>query len=228
MKKKEEAHVNPEKETSSPVEAKPTPAPAGNAAPIKKEEIHPLDKICQIISADDEKMLAKIQKEIESLRKVVNERDEYLKLLQRVQADFTNYQKRIKNEKECWDKYQDESILRELIPALENLDRPLKIKCQTDEAKCILDGVELTRREIARILEKRGIKQIKSKGEKFDPSMHEAVGMIESADHPEGTILEELRTGYMLHDRVIRAAQVRISTKPHQATQQNKPPEVKS
>lgn len=174
----------------------------------------PIDKICQIISDEDERLLNKIQSEIEELGKAVKEREEFFGLLQRTQSDFMNYQKRIKREKENWDKYQDEAILKELLPALDNLDRTLEVKCESDDAKCILDGVDLTKREVLRILEKRGLKKIKTVKEKFDPSLHEALGTIETDEYPEGVILEEARPGFILHDRVIRAAQVRVSTPP--------------
>jgi molecular chaperone GrpE len=172
------------------------------------------DKACALPSEDSLAELQKLQKEIEELRKAATERDEFLKLLQRVQADFLNYQKRIKNEKECWDKYQDENLLRELLPAFDNFGRTLKLECTTDEAKCIMDGVTLIKREVFRILEKRGLKQMKTLGQKFDPNLHEAVAMTESAEHKDHEILEEVAPGFMLNDRLIRAAKVRIAMKP--------------
>src|SRR3989339_15416 len=175
------------------------------------------DKACALPTEDSLAELQKLQKEIEALRKAATERDEFLKLLQRVQADFLNYQKRIKNEKECWDKYQDENLLRELLPAFDNFGRTLKLECTTDEAKCIMDGVTLIKREVFRILEKRGLKQMKTLGEKFDPNLHEAVVMTESAEHKDHEILEEVAPGFTLNDRLIRAAKVRIAMKPKQA-----------
>ena len=175
------------------------------------------DKACALPTEDSLAELQKLQKEIEALRKAATERDEFLKLLQRVQADFLNYQKRIKNEKECWDKYQDENLLRELLPAFDNFGRTLKLECTTDEAKCIMDGVTLIKREVFRILEKRGLKQMKTLGEKFDPNLHEAVAMTESAEHKDHEILEEVAPGFTLNDRLIRAAKVRIAMKPKQA-----------
>lgn len=180
------------------------------------------DKACTLPTEDSTAELQKLQKELEGLRKAATERDEFLKLLQRVQADFLNYQKRIKNEKECWDKYQDENLLRELLPAFDNFGRTLKLECTTDEAKCIMDGVTLIKREVFRILEKRGLKQMKTLGEKFDPNLHEAVAVTEiaepegtaSSEHKENEILEEVAPGFMLNDRLIRAAKVRIAMKP--------------
>ena len=192
-------------------EAKPAqavPATEGNLAPI--------DKICQIISADDEKLLAKIQKEVDALRKAVKEREDFMNLVQRVQADFDNYQKRIRREKELLERYQDEYILKDLIPAFDNLDVAVTTKCTTDESQNILNGVELTRKEIMKVLDKRGVKIIKSLGEKFDPNFHEAIALVETADKPAGIVIEELKPGFMLHDRVLRPAKVKVSTPPKQ------------
>ena len=186
--------------------------------PVKSAPETPADdKACALPTEDSLGELQKLQKEIEELRKAATERDEFLKLLQRVQADFLNYQKRIKSERECWDKYQDENLLRELLPAFDNFGRTIKLECTTDEAKCIMDGVTLIKREVFRILEKRGLKQMKTLGEKFDPNLHEAVAMTESAEHKDHEILEEVAPGFTLNDRLIRAAKVRIAMKPKQA-----------
>ncbi|MFH0888047.1 MAG: nucleotide exchange factor GrpE [Planctomycetota bacterium] len=168
-------------------------------------------KTCAIPS---EEQLEELQNEIESLRKAASERDEFLNLLQRVQADFANYQKRIKKEKECWDKYQDEDLLKELIPVLDNLERTLKMQCSSGDARCLMDGVQLIKREIFRVLEKRGVKQIKTTGEKFDANIHESVAVTESEEHKENEIIEEISPGFMLYDRLVRAAKVRVAVNP--------------
>lgn len=199
----------------TPIVSQPKPEPP--APKNQPEPATPLDKICRAIS-DDAALLKKVETDIEALRKTVKEREEFLDLLQRTQADFSNYQKRIKREKECWEKYQDESILKELMPAFDNLNKPLEMKCESADAKCIQEGVDLTRRELLRILEKRGITVMKTIGEKFNPAQHEAVATIESDKHPEGIIMEEVRPGFILHDRVIRPAQVKVSTPPKQNT----------
>ena len=80
-----------------------------------------VDNICKVIEQDNEELLEAIYDDLESLKKAVKERDEFLQHLQRTQADFANYQKRMKRDKECWQKYQDEPLLRDLLPALDNL-----------------------------------------------------------------------------------------------------------
>ncbi|MEW6027025.1 MAG: nucleotide exchange factor GrpE, partial [Planctomycetota bacterium] len=169
-----QAGETPAKSAPAAHTGEPRPDVSGRETRTGSDE---LPKTCAMPGEDSAIELQKLQKEIEALRKAASERDEFLKLLQRVQADFLNYQKRIKSERECWDKYQDENLLRELLPAFDNFGRTLKLECTTDEAKCIMDGVTLIKREIFRILEKRGLKQMKTVGEKFDPNLHEAVAV---------------------------------------------------
>lgn len=188
----------------------------------QKSQTCPAEPTAPEAADDSSKDLDKLQAEIEELRKAVKERDEFLKLSQRIQADFANYQKRIRRDKECWEKYKDEDLLKQLIPALDNLDRAVKVECKSDDAKCLLDGVGLTKQEVFRVLDKNGVKEIKTLGEKFDPTYHESVGTVESADRKEGEIVEEMLKGFMLHDRVLRPAKVRIAVLPKQVTEERK------
>jgi len=149
-------------------------------------------------------------KETEALRKKASERDEFFNSLQRVQADFLNYQTRIKREKEDWNKYKNEYILQQLLSAFDNLDRVLKIKCESKEAQCLLDGINLTKKEIVRVLEKNGVTPIKTTGETFDPARHEAVMAVDDKNRPDNAVIEEINPGYLLHDRVLRPAQVKV------------------
>ncbi len=147
----------------------------------------------------------------EDIKKLMAERDEYLKLSQRIQADFLNYQKRIKREKEEWEKYKDENILQQLLTAFDSLDRVLRIKCESQEAQCLIEGIDLTKKELLRILEKNGVTRIKTTGEKFDPARHEAVIVVEDEKQPDNTVIEELSPGYFLFDRVLRPAKIKVN-----------------
>lgn len=179
---------------------------------------------CSAPPEDPTKAPDKPQAETTERRKLAKERDEFKNMAQRVQADFENYQKRIKRDKECWEKYKDETLLKELIPAFDNLDRALKTECKSDDAKCILDGVGLSKQEIFRILDKHGIKQIKTVGQKFDPKYHEVVSAVESLEKPDGMIIEETARGFMLYDRVIRPAKVIIAMNKKKAAETQEAP----
>ena len=116
--------------------------------------------------------------------------------------------------------------MREILPSLDNFDHTLKLQCSTEDAKCILDGVELIKREIFRALEKRGVKRIETEGKMFDANFHEAVGMCQNDDCKENEIVEEILPGYMLYDRLIRAAKVKIAKpQPEQEPKEGKPEE---
>jgi molecular chaperone GrpE len=152
-----------------------------------------------------------IQQELEKLRKLAAERDQFLDLAQRTQADFLNYQKRVKREQEEEEKYRNESILQQLLTAFDNLDRVLKIPCSSPETQCLMNGIDLTKKELLRILEKNGVTVIKTTGEKFDPARHEAIMVTNDPKQADNTVSEECSPGYLLHNRVLRPAQVKVN-----------------
>ena len=131
--------------------------------------------------------------------------------LLRMAAEQDNFRKRMQRERETAIKYAEETILRELLPSLDNLERAVEqCKCATD-AGAILAGVEMTSRGLLNTLEKFGIKPLSGEGQPFDPNFHEAVAMEASAEVPENQIVQEYQKGYMFKDRLIRAAKVVVS-----------------
>ena len=137
--------------------------------------------------------------------------DNYERLL-RVSADFENYKKRSAREIEEFRKFANQDLVKDLLPILDNLDLALKSAHEKDKAaNGLLEGIELTRKEILRVLEKHNVKQIDSLGMPFDPSYHEAVMREETDDHPENTVTNELQKGYLMHDRLIRPSMVAVA-----------------
>ena len=131
--------------------------------------------------------------------------------LLRMAAEQDNFRKRMQRERETALKYAEETILRELLPSLDNLERAVEqCKCTTD-AGAILAGVEMTSKGLLSTLEKFGIKPLAGEGQPFDPNFHEAVAMEASAEVPENQIVQEYQKGYMFKDRLIRAAKVVVS-----------------
>lgn len=130
----------------------------------------------------------------------------------RVSAEFENYKKRSTREMNDFRKYANESIVRELLPVVDNLQRALTLSSAEDGSKAdIIEGVELTLKEILKVLEKFNVKPIEAVDQAFDPNFHQAVMQKESENHPEQTVIEELQKGYMIHDRLLRAAMVVVS-----------------
>ena len=151
--------------------------------------------------------------ELDVLRKKAGERDEFLALAQRVQADFINYQKRMEERDRAERKYALAELFRDLLPAVDALDACASMAAKGGDAKAHVDGFLIAQKELVRLLEKNGLKPLAAEGE-FDPAKHEAVGFFETADRPENQVGEVMRKGYRLHERILRPAQVRVTRRP--------------
>jgi molecular chaperone GrpE len=131
----------------------------------------------------------------------------------RLYAEFENYKKRINKDKEELVRYGNESLIFELLPVIDNLEMALKHSSH-DLNTGIVQGVEITLKEIQRVLEKFGLIPIDASGKPFDPAVHHAITQVERDDVAEKTVVEEFRKGYMLWDKVLRPSLVAVSKKP--------------
>jgi molecular chaperone GrpE len=137
--------------------------------------------------------------------------EEYLNDLRRLAADFDNYRKRVAREAQTLTQRSSESIVSELLPVLDNLERAVDASEHHEEAQ-VAEGVALVRQQLADLLRRRGLEEIEAQpGEAFDPHMHEALSQ-QPSEHPEGTITAVWQRGYRLGDRVVRAARVVVSS----------------
>ena len=151
-------------------------------------------------------MEAKIA-ELESAR--AEDRDRHLRLA----ADFDNFKKRARQEQLDTIQHASAELIGRLLPALDDLHKALENKpAGTDESW--VKGVELSVRKLEEALGAHGLEPIEAVGARFDPKLHEAIGHEESADHPEDTVVSELRRGYRIRDRVVRPALVKVSRPP--------------
>lgn len=143
--------------------------------------------------------------------------EKYLRLV----ADFENYKKRIHKERVELLRMANEGLLLELLPVLDNLERALRAARSSPSpvaSESLIEGIEITLRLFKGILEKAGVKEIESVGQPFDPTLHHAVEQVESACDPEDTVVEEVLRGYLLDQRVLRPALVKVS-KPARAVE---------
>lgn len=147
------------------------------------------------------KMLAEREQEIQQL----NDR------LLRLAADFENMRKRLEREKSESISYANESLLRELLPVIDNLERAVEHGESESDFQGLLDGVRMTLKGFLTVIAKFGCAPFDSIGKAFDPNYHEALMQQESPDHPEKTILQELQKGYTLNERLLRPASVVVS-----------------
>lgn len=132
--------------------------------------------------------------------------------LLRASAEYDNYKKRAQREAEEFRKFANETLIKELLPVIDNLERAVESSGMVKNAnQSIVEGVEMTLREIYKVLERFNLKALESHGKPFDPNFHQAVLQQESDEHPENTVLKEMQKGYILHDRLIRPAMVVVT-----------------
>ena len=129
----------------------------------------------------------------------------------RTAADFENYKLRTAQEKEDLLKYSNAKLMTELLPVLDNFQLALRSPAESTEAQNVVKGVEMIYRQMLQTLEQAGMKKIEAVGQPFNPNMHEAIMQVEDDTVPEDTVVEELRAGYMLKERVIRPSMVKVS-----------------
>lgn len=136
---------------------------------------------------------------------------EYLDHLQRLQAEFDNYKKRVDREKAELIEYASAELVSELIDIMENLQRGVASAKGSDDIDSIVKGMEMVSTQLKDILGSRGLKPIEAVGKKFDPHYHEAMMMTPTDEYPYNTVIEEFQQGYMIKDKVIRYSKVRVS-----------------
>ena len=137
-------------------------------------------------------------------------KDHYDRLL-RVSAEFENYKKRTAREAESFRKFANESLMKELLPVADNLERAVASFVSEEKIAGITEGVQMTLKEIYKIFERCCVTPVESVGKPFDPAFHEAVSQEISEEYPENTVVREFHKGYMLHDRLLRPAMVVVS-----------------
>ena len=132
----------------------------------------------------------------------------------RVNAEFENYKKRMIRESSDRLKYFHLDLIKELLPSLDNLERAIShAKSENNDVDSMIEGLEMVNKMTHEVFEKFGVSRVDTIGEVFDPNFHQAVGVVESDSVPENHIVEECLGGYLLHDRIIRPAMVRVSGK---------------
>jgi molecular chaperone GrpE len=134
--------------------------------------------------------------------------------LLRAQAEWDNSRKRILREKEEAVRYAGEAILERLLPVLDNFEMGMEAAKSATDAKAIAQGLEMVLAQFRQVLRDAGVEAIDAVGQPFDPHRHEALGHHESAEHPEGHVLTQMRKGYKLKDRLLRAASVFVAKPP--------------
>ncbi|MFQ5849058.1 MAG: nucleotide exchange factor GrpE [Candidatus Binatia bacterium] len=132
-------------------------------------------------------------------------------------AELENFKKRTAREREEAIRYSNESLIRDLLPILDNLERAVEHAQGGGDGKPLLEGIEMVLKGFLEVLQKHGVTQIFAKGKPFDPKKHEAFAQVESEDHEPNVVVEELHKGYFFFERLLRPSLVSVA----------KPPETK-
>ena len=148
------------------------------------------------------------KQELESIRK---EKDGLFAKLQRVCADYANFQKRVPKQISDSVAYEKERILKSLLPVLDNFERTLKAEACAQSVEALVKGVGIIRDQMLGVMKSHGVEPVSAVGEKFDPEKHEALLRKCESDRADNIVLEEFQTGYRLEDRILRPSRVAVN-----------------
>ncbi|GGA68768.1 protein GrpE [Ornithinibacillus halotolerans] len=146
----------------------------------------------------------------DEITKLQQEKDELYERLLRLQAEFDNFKKRSVKEREAERKYKAMDLASELLPAIDNFERALQVE-ETEANKGLLEGISMVYRQLLDGLKSQGVEVIEAVGKEFDPNVHQAVMQVEDENAESNVVVEELQKGYMIKDRVIRPAMVKVN-----------------
>ncbi len=182
-------------ESTQPAEAQETISPPKQQ--IKEEEpVSEIEKLNQELAAKD-----------------LDNKKNY-DLLLRQSAELENFKKRAAREKQEAIRFGNESLVRDLLPVLDNLERAVEHADLGGNGNLLLEGIEMVLKGFLEVLDKHGVKQVSAKGELFDPQKHEAFAQVESKDQAPNTVVQELHKGYLMAERLLRPSLVSVTKAP--------------
>ena len=168
--------------------------------------------------SEEQKQTSKDEEKLEKLTHALVEEkkrsEECLTRLKYMQADFENYRKRTDRQMEDVRKYSNERIIVQLLDVVDELEMAIKSACSTNSRETLTEGVEMTLSKLKKVLEKEGVSPIDCLGKPFDSSKHDAVSKVEKDDVKGCTVIEEIRKGYNMKEKVIRPSVVKVAVKP--------------
>lgn len=162
------------------------------------------DEVAEKIETDNEEAID----EHEQLKRDFEELNERFL---RVHADYDNFRRRTREEKEAAAKYRAQHLVEGILPVLDNFERALLVQAESEETKSVLQGMDMIYRQLLEVLKSEGVTVIEAVGQQFDPHLHQAVMQVEEEGYESNIVVEELQKGYKLHDRVIRASMVKVN-----------------
>ena len=193
----------------------------GMKTEVPKDEVNELGEPVDTPAQEAEMATEQPLENIQQLQAQAAKADEYRDQLLRTAADLDNYKKRAAREKQEAIRFANESLLGKLIPVLDNFDMALAAvsnaqgeSAQSANTDSLQQGVSMIQQQLRQVLADAGLEEINATGQPFDPNYHEAVSQQESKDVPEGHVLQQLRKGFKLRDRLLRPATVVVAKAP--------------
>jgi len=183
----------------------------------KDKKLHTISELGQgsSESSEEDDSQSTEPESVEELKQTLAAKAEEIKALQdkylRLAAEFDNYKRLSQREQRDYARFANESLLKELLPVIDNLERAVRSSTENQGPDGLIQGMELIMKQFMETLAKFGVHPIPSVGKAFDPSRHQAVARVESNTVPAGSVVEEFQRGYYLHDRILRAAMVTVA-----------------
>ncbi len=167
----------------------------------------------QGVKASDqgEEVVSVAKEEYERLKEQAQKAKEYYEMCLRIKADYENARKRLDKEREEFIKFAQYNLIKDFLSVLDDFERAYHSAKATPDIDKLIQGLEMIGKDLYSLLRKYGVQEIEAEGKAFDPDYHEALLQEEREDVPENTVIEVLQKGYMLHDKVLRPARVKVS-----------------
>jgi molecular chaperone GrpE len=177
----------------------------------KRKDKSEADDLHEAEQAGKEEQRGESQMKPDTIESLRAEKDELFAKLQRVSADYANYQKRVPKQITDSIAYEKERVIKTLLPALDNFEHTLQNAHSAENVDVLLKGIRIIYDQMLDILKYHNVEQIEALGEKFDPALHQAMTRQSNPDKAEDTVLEEFQKGYKLNGRVIRPSMVIVN-----------------
>jgi molecular chaperone GrpE len=194
----------------------------------KRKEKSKAEDLQQAENKEQKAQESKLEEQHETIESLQKEKDELFAKLQRVSADYANFQKRVPKQISDTIGYEKERIIRTLLPALDNFEHMLQNAHSSENVDVLVKGIRIIYDQLLDILKSHNVEQIEALGERFDPAMHQAMTQQSDPEKEENIVLEEFQKGYKLHGRVIRPSRVIVNKLPQEKPgngQEAEPPE---
>lgn len=203
--------VNPDDEEKNEREMKENNAVDEVEETKENNQVTDQENIKEVSDSESEQQVQDDHSELkEQLEQVQKEKDEFYEQMLRIKAEYENYKRRTQKERAADLKYKSQDLVNEILPVLDNFERALAVE-ETDATKGIIEGITMVRDQLMNALNSQGVEVIETVGKEFDPNLHHAVMQEEDEEKESNIITEEMQKGYMLKDRVIRAAMVKVN-----------------